>query len=109
MDNFARRGVTYQSLNNEVNRTENPNAAPTMITLDHEHEDTTNVIIHKVPKNKGNLLCLISLFFCLQTCPCTNKNTTRAILTNYLVIFYKLLITFLFHSNVQYYLVQLYY
>lgn len=72
MDNFARRGVTYQSLNNEVNRigmSENPNAVPAIITLDQEHEDTTNVIIHKVPKNKGNILFLIiPLFFHTYLC-----------------------------------------
>nr|QNO58549.1 autophagy-related protein 9 [Heortia vitessoides] len=59
MPQFARRGVTtYSALNNELTPplgglAENINAAPTVITLDHEHEDATNVIIHKVPKNKG--------------------------------------------------------
>ncbi|KAL4717803.1 hypothetical protein ACJJTC_000952 [Scirpophaga incertulas] len=57
MTQYNRRGVTYSALNNELTPplaglAENINAAPTMITLDHEHEDTTNVIIHKVPKNK---------------------------------------------------------
>ncbi|KAG6452218.1 hypothetical protein O3G_MSEX007496 [Manduca sexta] len=57
MAHFGRRDVTYNTLNNELTPplaglAENVNAAPTMITLDHEHEDTTNVIIHKVPKKK---------------------------------------------------------
>ncbi|XP_053623905.1 autophagy-related protein 9A [Plodia interpunctella] len=55
---YGRRDVTYSALNNELtpplaNLAESSAAAPTLITLDHEHEDTTNVIIHKVPKNKG--------------------------------------------------------
>lgn len=71
MAHFGRRGVTYSALNNEVTPplaglVENPNAAPAMVTLDHEHEDTTNVIIHKVPKNKGMFSYLISLFSCTQ-------------------------------------------
>ncbi|CAH0745938.1 unnamed protein product [Diatraea saccharalis] len=60
MAQFGRRGVTYSALNNELTPplaglVENINAAPTMITLDHEHEDATigNFVIHKVPKNKG--------------------------------------------------------
>ncbi|XP_063837783.1 autophagy-related protein 9A [Ostrinia nubilalis] len=58
MAHFGRRGVTYSALNNEVtpplaSLAETPHALPAMVTLDHEHEDTTNVIIHKVPKTKG--------------------------------------------------------
>lgn len=58
MAHYGRREVTYSALNNELtpplaSLAESTNAAPTMITLDHEHEDATNVIIHKVPKNKG--------------------------------------------------------
>ncbi|XP_049886330.1 autophagy-related protein 9A [Pectinophora gossypiella] len=56
----VRRDVTttYMALNNETtpplaSMTEDSAAAPTMITLDHEHEDATNVIIHKVPQTKG--------------------------------------------------------
>lgn len=57
MAHFTRRDVTYDALNNDftpplASLAEHPNA-PTMITLDHEHEDSTNVIIHKVPKTKG--------------------------------------------------------
>ncbi|XP_041987808.1 autophagy-related protein 9A [Aricia agestis] len=51
-----RRDITYSALNNEAvpplaGCAEQ--AAPTLITLDQEHEDTTNVIIHKVPQTKG--------------------------------------------------------
>ncbi|XP_072931168.1 autophagy-related protein 9A [Epargyreus clarus] len=57
MAHFSRRDITYSALNNELTppmgrAVEPMNAAPTMITLDHEHDDSTNVIIHKVPKNK---------------------------------------------------------
>lgn len=56
MENF-RRDITYSALNNELTpplarSAENINT-PTMITLDHEHDDATNVIIHKVPQTKG--------------------------------------------------------
>lgn len=61
MAHFGKRDVTYSALNNEltpplaglIGLAETTNAAPTIITLDHEHEDANNVIIHKVPKNKG--------------------------------------------------------
>lgn len=59
MTHFKGRDVaTYRTLNNEMTTplaslAETPTGAPTMISLDHEHEDTTNVIIHKVPKTKG--------------------------------------------------------
>ncbi|KAI8430688.1 hypothetical protein MSG28_000879 [Choristoneura fumiferana] len=57
MTYFNRRD-NYRALSNEPtpplrNLVESANAAPMMLTLDHEHEDATNVIIHKVPKNKG--------------------------------------------------------
>lgn len=60
MTQFNRRDITYSALNNELTpplgrSVQNANAAPTMITLDHEHDDSTNVIIHKVPKTKGNI------------------------------------------------------
>lgn len=56
MENF-RRDITYSALNNELTPPlprfgENINT-PTMITLDQEHDDATNVIIHKVPQTKG--------------------------------------------------------
>lgn len=75
MAHFSRRHDTYRALNNELtpplaSLAEHGNAAPTMITLDHEHEDATNVIIHKVPKTKGkhcqndySCLCL-SYYIC---------------------------------------------
>ncbi|XP_039764035.1 autophagy-related protein 9A [Pararge aegeria] len=52
-----RRDITYSALDNELTpplarSAENTNS-PTMITLDQEHDDTTNVIIHKVPQTKG--------------------------------------------------------
>ncbi|KOB66422.1 putative APG9 autophagy 9-like 1, partial [Operophtera brumata] len=59
MSHFSRRDVayTYSALNNEstppLGRADPANAAPTLISLDHEHEDANNVIIHEVPKNKG--------------------------------------------------------
>ncbi|CAB3225106.1 unnamed protein product [Arctia plantaginis] len=58
MAHFGRRDITYSALDNELTpplgrRVETTIAAPTMITLDHEHEDANKVIIHKVPKNKG--------------------------------------------------------
>ncbi|KAH9630330.1 hypothetical protein HF086_004463 [Spodoptera exigua] len=58
MAHFGKRDVTYSALDNELTPplaalAETTNAAPTFITLDHEHEDANNVIIHKVPKNKG--------------------------------------------------------
>lgn len=60
MSHFSRRDVayTYSALNNEPTPplgmlVDHANAAPTLIALDHEHEDANNVIIHKVPKNKG--------------------------------------------------------
>ncbi|XP_075990508.1 autophagy-related protein 9 [Anticarsia gemmatalis] len=58
MAHFGKRDVTYSALDNELTPplaglAESTNAAPTMITLDHEHEDANKVIIHKVPKNKG--------------------------------------------------------
>ncbi|XP_026730706.1 autophagy-related protein 9A, partial [Trichoplusia ni] len=58
MAHFGKRDVTYSALNNELTPplaglADITNAAPTIITLDHEHEDANNVIIHKVPKNKG--------------------------------------------------------
>lgn len=62
MAHYARREVSYSALDNESSPPlgvlgENANVARTMITLDQEHEDTTNVhIIHKVPKNKGTHL-----------------------------------------------------
>lgn len=57
MTYFNRRD-NYRALSNEPapplrNLVESDNVAPMMLTLDHEHEDATNVIIHKVPKNKG--------------------------------------------------------
>lgn len=59
MAHFGRRDVTYSALDNELTPplaalAETTNAAPTFVTLDHEHEDANNVIIHKVPKHKGN-------------------------------------------------------
>ncbi|XP_038216287.1 autophagy-related protein 9A [Zerene cesonia] len=53
-----RRDITYSALNNELvpplaASAENANASPTVISLDHEHDDSTNVIIHKVPQTKG--------------------------------------------------------
>ncbi|KAJ0183714.1 hypothetical protein K1T71_000137 [Dendrolimus kikuchii] len=59
MAHFGRRDVTYCALDNEstpplASLADNPNAAPTMITVDHEHDDDAkNVFIYKVPKNKG--------------------------------------------------------
>ncbi|XP_063546462.1 autophagy-related protein 9A [Cydia strobilella] len=58
MAHFSRRDTTYSALDNETSPplaylADSTNAAPMMLTLDHEHEDATNVIIHKVPKNKG--------------------------------------------------------
>ncbi|XP_014366292.2 autophagy-related protein 9A [Papilio machaon] len=58
MAQYNRRDITYSALNNELTpplgrSAQDANATPTMITLDHEHDDTTNVIIHKVPKTKG--------------------------------------------------------
>lgn len=58
MAHFGKRDVTYSALDNELTPplaglAGTTNAAPTFITLDHEHEDANNVIIHKVPKNKG--------------------------------------------------------
>lgn len=59
MAHFGKRDVTYSALDNDVTpplaglAESTTNAAPTMITLDHEHEDANKVIIHKVPKNKG--------------------------------------------------------
>ncbi|KAJ8737382.1 hypothetical protein PYW07_000653 [Mythimna separata] len=58
MAHFGKRDVTYSALDNELTPplaalAETTNAAPTFVTLDHEHEDANNVIIHKVPKNKG--------------------------------------------------------
>lgn len=59
MAHFKGRDVaSYRTLNNELtpplaSLAETPAGAHTMISLDHEHEDTTNVIIHKVPKTKG--------------------------------------------------------
>lgn len=54
---FGRRDITYSALDNDLTpplgRRVETIAAPTMITLDHEHEDANKVIIHKVPKNKG--------------------------------------------------------
>ncbi|CAG4942302.1 unnamed protein product [Colias eurytheme] len=53
-----RRDITYSALNNELvpplaASAENANASPTVISLDPEHDDSTNVIIHKVPQTKG--------------------------------------------------------
>ncbi|CAK1554810.1 unnamed protein product [Leptosia nina] len=53
-----RRDITYSALNNELvpplaASAENTNASSTVISLDHEHDDATNVIIHKVPQTKG--------------------------------------------------------
>lgn len=64
MDHFRRDVVTYSALDNEMvpplgRSSDNQNAAPTMITLDHEHDDNTNVIIHKVPQTKGNSKCVL--------------------------------------------------
>ena len=61
MAHFGKRDITYSALDNELTPplaglaglAETTNAAPTFITLDHEHEDANNVIIHKVPKTKG--------------------------------------------------------
>ncbi|XP_026757387.1 autophagy-related protein 9A [Galleria mellonella] len=55
---YGRRDVMYSALNNELtpplaSLAESTTTAPTLITMDHEHEDSTNVIIHKVPKTKG--------------------------------------------------------
>ncbi|XP_050683995.1 autophagy-related protein 9A [Leptidea sinapis] len=53
-----RRDINYRALQNEivpplVVSAGATNAAPTMISLDHDQDDTTNVIIHKVPQTKG--------------------------------------------------------
>lgn len=58
MAHFGKRDVSYSALDNELTPplaalTVTTNAVPTFITMDHEHEDANNVIIHKVPKNKG--------------------------------------------------------
>lgn len=57
MTNFGRRDGTYMALDNELTpplgHLSESAAAPTLITFDHDHEDATNVIIHKVPKTKG--------------------------------------------------------
>lgn len=52
-----RRDFTYSALDNELTpplarSVENTNS-PTLITLDQEHDDATNVIIHKVPQTKS--------------------------------------------------------
>ncbi|CAG9558666.1 unnamed protein product [Danaus chrysippus] len=52
-----RRDFTYSALDNELTpplarSIENTNS-PTLITLDQEHDDATNVIIHKVPQTKS--------------------------------------------------------
>lgn len=62
MAHFGRHDVTYCALDNELtpplaNLANNPHVAPTMITVDHEHDDDAkNVFIYKVPKNKGNFI-----------------------------------------------------
>ncbi|CAF4745258.1 unnamed protein product [Pieris macdunnoughi] len=53
-----RRDITYSALNNELVpplaiSAENAAGSPTVISLDQEHDDSTNVIIHKVPQTKG--------------------------------------------------------
>lgn len=59
MANFGRRdgNGSYMALDNELTpplgQMTEAAAMPTLITLDHDHEDATNVIIHKVPKTKG--------------------------------------------------------
>lgn len=63
MANFSRRDVSYSALNNESspplrNLIFSTNAAPTLISLEHEHEDSTKVIIHQVPQNKGESFLL---------------------------------------------------
>ncbi|XP_059059836.1 autophagy-related protein 9A [Achroia grisella] len=55
---YGRRDVMYSALNNEVtpplaSLAETTTAMPTLLTMEHEHEDSTNVIIHKVPETKG--------------------------------------------------------
>ncbi|XP_048488765.1 autophagy-related protein 9A [Plutella xylostella] len=57
MANFSRRGASYSALNNEEtpplgHLRDSINAAPTIITLDQDNEDS-NVVIHKVPQTKG--------------------------------------------------------
>ncbi|XP_047543440.1 autophagy-related protein 9A [Vanessa atalanta] len=49
-----RRDITYSALDNELTPPLGRSAevTPTMITLDQEHDDATNVIIHKVPQTK---------------------------------------------------------
>lgn len=51
-----RRDITYSALDNELTPplARSAENTPTMITLDQEHDDATNVIIHKVPQTKGN-------------------------------------------------------
>ncbi|XP_045458168.1 autophagy-related protein 9A [Melitaea cinxia] len=50
-----RRDITYSALDNELTPplARSAENTPTMITLDQEHDDATNVIIHKVPQTKG--------------------------------------------------------
>lgn len=67
MANFSRRGASYSALNNEEtpplgHLRDSINAAPTIITLDQDNEDS-NVVIHKVPQTKGKepqvVTCLV--------------------------------------------------
>lgn len=59
MAHFGRRDINYSALNNESSSLahllppEPTTASPTLISLEPEHEDATNVIIHTVPQTKG--------------------------------------------------------
>lgn len=67
MDHFKGRETSYRTLSNDLTSplaslVETPTVGRNTNMLEHEHDDTTNVIIHKVPKTKGLthvvLLCL---------------------------------------------------